>query len=210
MNEKFLSLPEQKRRALVNAGYRVFARNSYRESPMRDIAEAAGISKALLFHYFRNKKELYLYLWRQSGELTRQALQQLDCYGQADLFEAMRRGLRAKVELMRRYPDMGAFVLRAYFETDPAVCGEIYADIAAYGVFREDIGLRFDEAQFVPGLDLRQMYRDMYLASEGYLWESLHRGGLTPEQMEQDFSRMLDFWEAVYRKKEDAHDGDPA
>lgn len=210
MNEKFHSLPEQKRRALINAGYRVFAHNSYRKSPMREIAEAAGISKALLFHYFRDKRELYLFLWRQSGELTRQALQQHGCYGQTDLFESMRRGLRAKVELMRRYPDMGAFVLRAYYETDPAVCGEIYADIAARGAFREDIGLCFDEAQFVPGLDLQQMCRDMYLASEGYLWESLHRGSLTPEQMEQDFSRMLDFWESVYRRKEDAHDGDSA
>ncbi|MBP0955070.1 MAG: TetR family transcriptional regulator [Oscillospiraceae bacterium] len=29
---------------------------------MNEIAEEAGISKSLLFYYFRNKKELYLYL----------------------------------------------------------------------------------------------------------------------------------------------------
>lgn len=43
MNEKFFSLPEEKRQAIVNAGYRVFSRNSYKKSPMSEIAGAAGI-----------------------------------------------------------------------------------------------------------------------------------------------------------------------
>ena len=43
MNEKFFSLPQEKQQAIINAGYRVFSRNSYRKSPMSEIAEAAGI-----------------------------------------------------------------------------------------------------------------------------------------------------------------------
>lgn len=38
--------------------------------PMSEIAEAAGISKALLFHYFHNKKELY----RKSVQPFRKAI----------------------------------------------------------------------------------------------------------------------------------------
>ena len=30
---------------------------------MSEIADAAGVSKSLLFHYFRSKQELYLLLW---------------------------------------------------------------------------------------------------------------------------------------------------
>ena len=51
MNEKFFSLPEEKQQAILNAGYRVFSQNTYKNSPMSQIAEAAGISKSLLFHY---------------------------------------------------------------------------------------------------------------------------------------------------------------
>ena len=58
MNERFFSLPEEKQQAILNAGYRVFSENSYKSSPMSEIAGAAGISKSLLFHYFRNKREL--------------------------------------------------------------------------------------------------------------------------------------------------------
>ena len=53
MNDKFFSLPEEKQLAIINAGYRVFSQNSYKKSPMSEIAAEAGISKSLLFHYFK-------------------------------------------------------------------------------------------------------------------------------------------------------------
>ena len=59
MNPKFYGLPQEKQQSILNAGFHVFAQNTYKKSPMSEIALAAGISKALLFHYFHNKKELY-------------------------------------------------------------------------------------------------------------------------------------------------------
>ncbi len=59
MNERFYTLPPEKQQRIINAGFRVFSQNSYRKSPMQEIADEAGISKSLLFHYFQNKKELY-------------------------------------------------------------------------------------------------------------------------------------------------------
>lgn len=52
MNERFYTLPTEKQQAIINAGYRVFSQNSYKNSPMSEIAAEAGISKSLLFHYF--------------------------------------------------------------------------------------------------------------------------------------------------------------
>ena len=92
MNERFFSLPPEKRRAIINAGYRVFSRDSCRKSPVGDIAEEAGISKSFLFHYFSNKKELYLFLWEYCARTTVRCLKEAGCYGQTDLFESMRRG----------------------------------------------------------------------------------------------------------------------
>ena len=75
MNEKFFSLPGEKQEAIINAGFRVFSQNSYKKSPMSEIAGAAGISKSLLFHYFHNKKELYLFLWEKCVRITIEELQ---------------------------------------------------------------------------------------------------------------------------------------
>ena len=113
MNEKFFSLAQEKQRAILNAGYRVFSQNSYKHSPMQEIADEAGISKALLFHYFRNKKELYLFLLDAGARTTVEYLTKCGCYEQEDLFDAMFQGMKAKVEVMRLYPEMTAFVLKA-------------------------------------------------------------------------------------------------
>ncbi|MDI3410004.1 TetR/AcrR family transcriptional regulator [Bacillus sonorensis] len=40
----------------------VFARHGYAKTSTGMLAEAAGISKALIFHHFKSKKDLYLSL----------------------------------------------------------------------------------------------------------------------------------------------------
>ena len=203
MNEKFFSLPEAKQQAIINAGYRVFSQNSYKNSPMSEIAEAAGISKALLFHYFHNKKELYLFLWDKCAETTIETMSRYDCYGQTLLFEAMERGMRAKMEIIRRYPDMGVFTIRAFYEKDEEICAAIQESYHRYFNLKADqTRLNLDPAQFVPGVDVAMMYREMYWASEGYLWETVQRGNVDIDQMEKDFTKMMNFWKSVYLRSE--------
>ena len=202
MNAKFYSLPQERRHTIINAGYRIFSQNSYKKSPMSEIADAAGISKSLLFHYFHNKKELYLFLLENCARVTDEYVRRYGCYDQADVFEMMRRGLQAKVQLMKRYPDMSLFVLKAYYEKDPDVCKEIQALIARYGSYQANAPkLRLDPEQFVPGLDLRMMYQDMYWAGQGYLWDRLQSGSLDLDRIEQEFAQMIDFWKSVYLRK---------
>lgn len=203
MNEKFFSLPEEKQRAILNAGYRVFSRNSYKKSPVSEIADAAGISKSLLFHYFRNKKELYLYLWDTAARTTLEYLAAYQTYEQPDVFATMRRGLQAKTAIMRRWPDMGAFTIKAYYEKDPEVYTEIQESIRLYGSFETNgAAMQLDPADYRPGLDLEMMYQDMFWASEGYVWENLQKEVIDVDRMEADFGRMIDFWEQIYGRNE--------
>ena len=203
MNQKFFSLPEEKQQAILNAGYRVFSQNSYKNSPMSEIAESAGISKALLFHYFHNKKELYLYLWDNCARTTIEFLTRYGCYGQTELFESMERGMRAKMEIIRLYPDMGNFTIRAFYEKDPEICPAVQESYHKYFDLKSDkTRLNLDPGQFIPGLDVAMMYREMYWASEGYLWETVQRGNVDIDQMEKDFTKMMNFWKSVYLRSE--------
>ena len=202
MNERFFLLPEEKQQAIINAGYRVFSRNCYKNSPMSEIAEAAGISNSLLFHYFHNKKELYLFLWEKCAAVTIEFLTRHDCYSQRDLFESMKRGMRAKMEIIRQYPDMAGFTIKAFYETDREINAAIQESYHRHFNLKADRArLNFDPEQFIPGLDIPMMYRDMYWASEGYLWEMVQRGNVDTEQMEKDFTKLMDFWKSVYLRK---------
>ena len=127
-----------------------------------------------------------------------------DCYGQTLLFEAMERGMRAKMEIIRRYPDMGVFTIRAFYEKDEEICAAIQESYHRYFNLKADqTRLNLDPAQFVPGVDVAMMYREMYWASEGYLWEKVQQGrAMDIDQMEKDFMELLKFWKNVYLRKE--------
>ena len=203
MNERFFSLPEEKQQAIINAGYRVFSQNSYKNSPMSEIADAAGISKSLLFHYFRNKKELYMFLWDKCAEITIEYLTRYGCYEQKDLFESMERGMKAKMEIIRLYPDMANFTIKAFYEKDPNISAAVQESYHKYFNLKADKTLmNINPKQFIEGLDVTMMYREMYLASEGYIWEMVQRDNIDMDEMEKGFTRLIAFWKSIYLRKE--------
>lgn len=50
---------DERRAEILEAGTALFAEHSYEEISMREIAQAAGISKPLLYHYFPSKIDLF-------------------------------------------------------------------------------------------------------------------------------------------------------
>jgi AcrR family transcriptional regulator len=51
---------DERRRRLLELGAELFARHSYDELSMAGIAREAGISKALLYHYFPSKRDYFV------------------------------------------------------------------------------------------------------------------------------------------------------
>ena len=201
MNEKVYSLPEEKRNRMINAGFKVFAKNSYKKSPVGEIAEEAGISKSLLFFYFKNKKELYLFLLKTAEEETRNALMETNVYSGDDIFDIMYNGLLVKANMMRKYPDMGNFSIKAYYEKDPDVAKEVRKIIEPYTEMDTNSILPIlDKNKFKDGLDLNMMYQDMYLASEGYLWRMQQLDNLDVDKMVNDYKKIIEFWRGLYLK----------
>ena len=58
-----------RRRELVDAAARVFARKGFHASRVGDIAEEAGVAHGLLYHYFRSKDEVLETIFRDTWGL---------------------------------------------------------------------------------------------------------------------------------------------
>ena len=113
----------------------------------------------------------------------------------------MLRGLTAKINMMKKYPDITRFSLRAYYETDPEVADGIKELIGKTASFEANSSrMKIDPSQFKNGLDLEMMYNDMYFASEGYLWENTRSGISDGDKAEEDFRKMINFWKTLYLK----------
>ncbi|MDO4307152.1 MAG: TetR/AcrR family transcriptional regulator [Eubacteriales bacterium] len=201
MNEKFFALPQEKRDRIINAGYRIFSRNTYKKSPVGEIAAEAGISKSLLFHYFHNKKELYLFLWDEALRTAMQAIEDEKCYEPDRLFEMMYKGIKAKTRIMKKYPDLTAFVMKAFYEQEPETVDHIQKSYEKLLKGRAGEALKkVKKEEFREGLDMEMMYREMFWASEGYLWEEVQKGPLDAEKIEKDSMKMLEYWKQIYSK----------
>lgn len=56
----------EKRRLILDAAVRVFARRGYHTSRVGDIAEEAGIAHGLLYHYFSSKEQVLETVFREN------------------------------------------------------------------------------------------------------------------------------------------------
>ena len=52
--------PDERRRHLIDVALTVFAERGYTDTELADIAEAAGIRRPLLYHYFGGKEDVYV------------------------------------------------------------------------------------------------------------------------------------------------------
>jgi AcrR family transcriptional regulator len=61
---------EDRRRQILEAAVRVFARSGYHGSRVGEIAEEAGVAHGLLYHYFSSKEQVLQTIFRENwGEL---------------------------------------------------------------------------------------------------------------------------------------------
>lgn len=144
-----------------------------------------------------------MFLWDRCAETTIEHLTRCGCYGLNDLFESMEKGMEAKLEIIRQYPHMANFALKAFYESDLDISSAIQKSYHQYFNLKADrTRLNFDPERFMPGLDIPMMYREMYWASEGYIWEMVQRGPVDMAEMKEGFAKLMSFWKSVYLRKE--------
>ncbi len=91
------------------------------------VAEEAGISKSLLFHYFVNKKEFYLYLYEKALMQVEERLQEETKIEEMDFFELLKEHMQKKWTLLKEKPYLLEFLNRVYYETDETLQKELHS-----------------------------------------------------------------------------------
>ncbi|MCK9268114.1 MAG: TetR/AcrR family transcriptional regulator [Alkaliphilus sp.] len=123
--EKFLNLPIEKQNLIIDAALKTFATHGYKKTSISDIAGSAGISKAMVFHYFGTKKELYLYLVNTCVKsISIEVIEKFDD-SITDLFDRILYTSKLKLSLMEKHPHVSLFIQNAYFENDDEVKEEL-------------------------------------------------------------------------------------
>lgn len=125
MIDKFEMLPVEKQRNILNACYKVFALNGYKNASTNEIIKLAGISKGLLFHYFKTKQNLYIYLYTTAVETIKEMVYDHIDITEPDYLQRITKIAVYKLTLSGIYPEMFNFLSKAYFESIPECDDEL-------------------------------------------------------------------------------------
>lgn len=176
MTSKFLSLNPEKQERILNAALKEFAQKGYENASTNEIVKSAGISKGLLFHYFNNKKELYLFLYNHFAEvLSEEFFQELD-FTERDIFERLKNLMILKSRLMARHPEIFDFMMSASMESSEDVkeslnntTTEVMHD--SYSRLFENIDL----AKFREGTDIQRTINIIMWTLQGFSNQELEK-----------------------------------
>ena len=109
---------DERRRQLVALGVDLFSERTYDNVSIEELAQAAGISKGLLYHYFPTKRDFYVATVREAAA---QLLARTATPGGMDALERMRAGLDAYIDYVQKHGKPYQALLRSGVGTDAEV-----------------------------------------------------------------------------------------
>lgn len=109
---------DSRRRQLVDVGLSLFSERAYDEISIDDIAEAAGISKGLLYHYFPSKRDFYVGTVRVAADDLRAVTARDPSLSPVD---GLRAGLEAYLEYVETHALGFSTLMRGGVGSDPEV-----------------------------------------------------------------------------------------
>ena len=197
MNDKFFDLKREKQDRMINAGLKIFAKQGYRHATTDDIVKEAAISKGLLFHYFENKVGMYVFLMDYSVRFLLLELSRSIKKDVADFYELNRQMEWGKLQVLRNYPYMQAFLDKAFEEN----CLEASKECEEQkNVYQEKINDYFSQVaghEFKNGVTLEQMQQLFKYVIKGITAENVALETMQPELMYQQICDYLNMMEGI-------------
>src|SRR5271170_3542076 len=155
-----------KRRLILNAAVRVFARQGFHACRVSDIADEAGVAYGLVYHYFASKDEVLDTLFLERWNVMLETIRQVDAQEIAAR-EKLAAIASFIVDSYRHDPDLMKVIIvevtraansfgqthlgqiRAAYE----LIGEIVSKAQAEGVFKSEIDAQFAAMAFYGAIE---------------------------------------------------------
>lgn len=194
MNERLESLPEEKRKNILGACLTEFAEHGYLNASTNRIVKAAGISKGLLFHYFENKKKLFLYVLDYT---ISQLMQKMSTYSvtlSGDFFEQIGQYALIKMRIGAEEPEMYHILYDVYLNLPKDIKDELmqrYGQILSDS--RKDFVATMDKSRLREGITSEIAVNLIIDFLDGYYQRNIeYLKTKTPDELLAYMNDMLD------------------
>jgi len=150
----------------------LFGEVGYKKAYISEIASGAGISKALIFHYFGSKKGLYSYLVYYTGKIVMTEAQHERDTADKDFFERAIITIKFRLSIKSRYPAMNTFMESVFNEDEPEVAADIERLLAIAKDMHSKVEVNAgEEITFKDGVDPLRVVDLVEKYTEGIVYE---------------------------------------
>lgn len=175
---------------ILDACLSVFAQYGYEHTSTAALAKAAGVSKALVFHHFSSKKELYLSVLDRCFEKGRLEIELNSILEQDDFFEAREKFSILKFYFNKRNPEVYKLLLEAFYATPFEIRHEIEEKYGTMICKMDSIWSElFQKVQLKEGVDRKQAFELIMLTldyfEKKYISESDEKNALDEKHLKR-------------------------
>lgn len=192
MNHKFFDLKREKQDRIINAALKIFAKNGYRHASTDDVVREAQISKGLLFHYFISKVGLYVFLMDYSVRFMMMELGRVVKTDETDFFQIRKQIEQGKLQVLRNYPYMQAFLNRAFKEQCIEALEETQLQKDAYEKKMESYKAQAAEMRLPIGVTAEQIDAMIEYVAKGIEEELIEGNRFQPEMLMEQVLGYMD------------------
>ena len=196
------STDNEKKERTMSAAWEVFARFGYEKASVQDIAEAAGVSKSVVFKYYESKENLYRTAFRVASDEIARADAEAACAATEpdDVFSALRKTVDSRMRLFARAPYVYSFSYTAAYDTAELPRQLVVEEFAKQGVTKPDAERYRCIRKEVSPQRAKQM---IFWISQGFLGDQLARGIAKPEALKQAYLEWVDLMELLLKERRD-------
>jgi AcrR family transcriptional regulator len=104
---------DERRRLIIEAARREFARSGYVGTTNREIAEQAGITTGAIYHYFKSKQDVYLAVFQETDRVILARYEEVTADTSLSFDEMVARLLEVSSQLNSEDESLAAFLASA-------------------------------------------------------------------------------------------------
>jgi AcrR family transcriptional regulator len=158
---------EDKRRLILDAAVRVFAREGYHDARVGDISQEAGVAYGLVYHYFTSKESVLEAVFRETWGLMLTAISDVEERG-GPASEQLRRVCAIVLRAWGNDPDLVRVLVREVARS-PQIQREIDEIEQAFTALERIVRRGQEEGTFTSDLSARTVALMLYGALEEIL-----------------------------------------
>lgn len=187
---------------IINSAYEVFSKNDLEKASTNQIVKLAGISRGLLYHYFKDKEELFDFLVYFAMKVGVLEINEKMDWEEKDFINRVILVTKIRFKIMGRYPYMTYFFQKYETKLNKKELRLQYEKMNP-GVRQKFFSYNLDFSQLKEGVDKDKMIQVVRWTMKGMLtdWNERIQSGenvLEADQYIQECVDYLEFQRSVF------------